>query len=159
MKPILVLLTPLLMLSLGCERPAPKPVADESPYQKPTATEVFNLRSRCAELGDQIWKDHMMKSSLDQTHLVHYEPKTNRCYVELRIYLAHDGLGSADLKGRTLYDGQTREVLAFVHSRMDKQEAWSWDGIDVFDTINRRIDSLMGEDKRPWDSNLAFESQ
>ena len=65
----------------------------------PTATEVFHLRSECADLAQKILKEHSGFGV--QRALSHYEPATNRCYVELKNVDTHE-----------LYDGQTGEVLA-----------------------------------------------
>jgi hypothetical protein len=70
----------------------------------PTATEVFHLCSECAKLGEKMLADYSHYSSPTQTS--HYNPLTNRCYVEL----FDNGHGYH----RHLYDGQTGEILAVV---------------------------------------------
>jgi hypothetical protein len=136
----------------GChEPPPPKAVADESPFRKPTATEVFNLTSKCAELGEKINGEYDFASSgnaafkmpfIKQEQSSHYDPKTNRCYVELRVsvnsellafiiivskqspnrskmkdglddFLKHYDLAYFE---RHLYDGQTGEALASLQN-------------------------------------------
>ena len=118
-------------------------VADAPVFQKPTATEVFNLRTECAELAENINGEYdltgiSLATSDDlpypftQEHFSHYDPETNRCYVELR---ATPNLGvltmlsvknatalkikdhflltyEVDYLERRLYDGQTGEELA-----------------------------------------------
>jgi len=111
-------------------------------FMKPSATEAFNLRTKCAELGEKINSEYdktanyglaVMKQPLlplVQEHRSHYNPKTNHCYVELwvktnlliltapkdsRGYITRaDFLKRYDLgyMERTLYDGQTGEELA-----------------------------------------------
>ncbi len=79
----------------------------------PTATEVFHLRSECAKLGEGILEGNPIGSALTDSQVSHYNPLTNRCYVELDVQ-------NADLSGpvyylhRTLWDGQTGELLASV---------------------------------------------
>ncbi len=131
----------VLILCSGCQRPpTPKPVGtDEPAFQKPTATEVFNLRTKCAELGEKINGEYDLTGiqgataddlpyPFTQEHFSHYDPKTNRCYVELRVTpnlraLAMLSTRSAraanqffaryevDYLERRLYDGQTGEEL------------------------------------------------
>jgi hypothetical protein len=84
-------------------------------HQLPTATEVFNLRSKCAALGERILEDNTIGSALTQSQVTHYEPRTNRCYVELTIQTA-DLSKPIDqhYNHRVLYDGQTKEMLAWA---------------------------------------------
>jgi hypothetical protein len=67
----------------------------------PSATEVFNLRSRCAELCEKILKDNPASPVIDPSAFSHYDQRANRCYVEL------DNQYSL-----RLFDGQTGERLA-----------------------------------------------
>lgn len=99
----------LLVLITGCQKPSEKPTASnptaaEPSFQKPTATEIFDLRSKCADLGRKAQKD--LKSVYPTTTAMsHYNPTTNRCYVEL-TYFNDDGLFES------LIDGQTGDPLA-----------------------------------------------
>lgn len=86
------LLSCLLLIVIGCESktvqsaapmPTPRLVAP------PTATEVFNLRSKCAELGDKILENNVVGNALTQEVKSHYNPETNRCYVELDVHAAN----------------------------------------------------------------------
>jgi hypothetical protein len=72
---------------------------------RPSATEIFNLRSACAKLAENI--EIANRPSLVVTYklLSHYEPRVNRCFAEL----------SSEYATR-LYDGQTSELLV---------EAWN----------------------------------
>ena len=69
----------------------------------PTASEIFHLRSECAALADKIRTRHP-EGDLQQT-MSHYDPKSNRCYVELSDVVLGDLV-------HTLYDGQTGQLLA-----------------------------------------------
>src|SRR5262244_1988050 len=77
----------------------------------PTASEIFNLRSKCAELGQKIMENHVIGSALTQDVVTHYDPKTNRCYAELDVNMA-DLSKFDEYNSRTLYDAQTGEMLA-----------------------------------------------
>jgi hypothetical protein len=103
----------LLFLS-GCQKSsAPTARADVSSFPAPTATEVFNLRSKCAELGEKIMKNTAIGDGLKKDELSHYEPKTNRCYVQLTIWNANLGKDGEYFQ-EYLYDGQTGQVLADI---------------------------------------------
>jgi hypothetical protein len=101
-------LTPLLpsavsVLFSACQNSStPKPAPDETAFRKPTATEVFNLGSKCAELGEKINGEYDFASPgnvtfkvpfIQQEELSHYDPKTNRCYVELRVSVNDNLMG------------------------------------------------------------------
>jgi hypothetical protein len=101
-------------------------VAQQRTHQLPTATEVFNLRSRCVALGDQILEANTIGSALTQSQVSHYEPRTNRCYVELTIQTADlSKPTSQHYMNRVLYDGQTKEMLAVATNRGVRNTAWS----------------------------------
>jgi hypothetical protein len=86
-------------------------VAERQGHQLPTATEVFQLRSACADLGQKILEDNAVGTALTKDQVSHYDSRTNRCYVELTINTA-DLTQGLDYLHRVLYDGQTREMLA-----------------------------------------------
>jgi hypothetical protein len=92
------------------------PAADprvSSSFQALTATEVFNLRSKCAELGERRMNDFAKEHPGDQIHRAsHYDPGTNRCFVELNTMLNDHAGGS--IFWRVLYEGETGEMLARV---------------------------------------------
>lgn len=100
----------------GCQRsssPIPAVNAKAPSFRSPTATEVFNLRSKCAELGEKIVKNAIAGDDLNKEQLSHYEPKTNRCYVRLTVWNAN--LGKEDeYFQQYLLDGQTGQVLAAI---------------------------------------------
>ena len=106
--PMKILTVPLLVQAIllnMCEiKPAPKP---------PTTTEIFNLRTKCAELSQNLLKGLYIAPPLEGTQNSHYDPSTNRCYAEIDTQ-------TGDLKApekekefsRYLYDGQTGHMLA-----------------------------------------------
>jgi nitrate reductase alpha subunit len=107
----------VLLFFSGCQKPSgPAARVDAPSFQSPTATEVFNLRSKCAELGEKIMKntalrDELKRDELKKDQLSRYDPKTNRCYVQLTVWNANLAKGD-DYFQRYLYDGQTGQVLA-----------------------------------------------
>jgi hypothetical protein len=104
----------VLLFFSGCQKPsATVPPADVLSFRSPTATEVFNLRSKCAELGEKIMKNTAISEAMKKDQLSHYEPKTNRCYVQLTVWNADLAKGD-DYFQQYLFDGQTGQVLAAI---------------------------------------------
>jgi hypothetical protein len=143
----------VLSLSCGCQRqPRPQSTVVEPAFKKPTATEAFNLRTKCAELAEKISSEHdhagislalaqkRPPTPLTQEQFSNYDPKTNRCYVELRVtpalgFLMMLSKGNAkalkirddffdayevDYMERHLYDGQTGHELASMQKGLKK---------------------------------------
>ncbi len=114
----LIILSAVLFLS-GCQdSSAPTPRVPTPPVgalsvRSPTATEVFNLRSKCAELAEKIMKNTVVSDVLQKEQVPHYEPKTNRCYVQLTISNANLTNGEENFE-ESLLDGQTGQVLAKI---------------------------------------------
>lgn len=91
----------------------------------PTATEVFHLRNECARLGQKMLaaKEDSAEaggSYSDWTYSfsgeTHYNPETNRCYVEVD-YVEYDKTRpSYEGFNRDLYDGQTGDLLAHTET-------------------------------------------
>jgi len=82
--------------------------------QAPTATEVFHLRTECAELGEKLLLKLYDSTYYDQES--HYDALTNRCYVAIRFWngVLRDGvLDHPKLASTFLYDGQTKRLLAY----------------------------------------------
>ncbi len=141
----------LLMLS-GCQQPSmPKAVAEETVFRRPTATEIFNLRSKCAEFGEKIMNENIIGIALAQEQVSHYDPKSNRCYVELTVHTA-DLAHFDDYLARYCYDKQTGEILAW--SKLAKGATTGFVtgssfGIDDYVAANTKIDALMADDRKP----------
>jgi hypothetical protein len=144
----ITLLLTMLMWFPGCQKPPTlNPAADES-FGKPTATEVFNLRSKCAEFGDKIMSRNTIGSALAQDQVSHYDPKTNRCYVELDVHMA-DLSKWDDYRSRYLYDGQTGEMLAWATYKKGNKTAFVNDGPTLdYDAAVLKIDILMADDRK-----------
>ena len=71
------------------------------------------MRSKCAELGEKILKNTAIGDALKKDQLSHYEPKTNRCYVQLTVSNADLTKGDEHFQ-QYLLDGQTGQVLAAI---------------------------------------------
>jgi hypothetical protein len=95
----------LVAVSAGCQRPAPQTRLSKLP----SATDVFNLRTKCAKLGQELDDEMIHGSAISRDTLSNYSIKENRCYVTLNDL---DGGPSRWHSLRGLYDGQTEELLA-----------------------------------------------
>jgi hypothetical protein len=58
-------------------------------------------------------KNTLTGDELTKNQVSHYDPKTNRCYVQLTIWNANPAKGEEYYR-QDLYDGQTGQVLAAV---------------------------------------------
>lgn len=112
----------ILLASCGGKRPSEGTITTPSPTTTPppTATEVFHLRSECAQLGQKILEGNVIGIKLTQDEVSHYDPKTNRCYVQLTVMTA-DLSRPATYYATTLYDGQTGEMLAWARMQNNKK--------------------------------------
>jgi hypothetical protein len=128
--------------------------AQQRAFQLPTATEVFNLRSKCTALGEKIMEENLIGSALTQSQVSHYNPQTNRCYVELTVQTAD--LQKANYYSRSLFDGQTKEMLAFarvekgiesgiVYDRQNKPAPLTNEG---WVEASNYMDQMMADDRR-----------
>ena len=109
-----------VVLAVSSCRQQERPADKQPTYSRlPTATEVFDLRSKCQELGEKIMSENLVGNALTQNQTSRYSPETNHCYVKLEV-------STADLttpqekftRDEFLYDGQTKEMLASAY----------WDG-------------------------------
>jgi len=124
-------------------------------HESPRATEEVQLRSACAALGEQILAGNFIRSAVYQEQFSHYSPRTNRCYVEMRVQTI-DPDEPSDRFARYLYDGQTKEMLAFaqiqngkksgkvfdLHHRTTSFENGGWDDASEY------IYAMMADDRR-----------
>jgi hypothetical protein len=103
----------LVAASAGCQQP---PVQQTRLSKLPSATEVFNLRTKCARLGQELDESMPHGSNWSQEVLSNYSIKENRCYIVL------DGFNESyrGERARYLYDGQTQELLASANLFRDK---------------------------------------
>ena len=105
-------------------------------------------------MGEKIAKENIIvRPALTQSQVFRYNPRTNRCYVELIVQAADK---PTDYQRRVLYDGQTNEMLAFAEIHNGKK------GGKVFDQQHRTtnlanagwddaseyIDQMMAEDRK-----------
>ena len=113
----------LLLLLIGCNQQQdnnksekPLPAAN---FRIPTATEVFHLRNECAKMGEKILSETLIGIDLSKSQVSKYDPKSNRCYVEL--FIASTDPKDELYTNSVLYDGQTGEMLAFATDKSGKE--------------------------------------
>ena len=95
-------------------------------HQNPATTEAVQLRSACAARGEQILEGNFIRSAVYQEQFSRYSPSTNRCYVEMRVQTG-DLDEHSDRFAQYLYDGQTRELLAFAQIQNGKKSGKVFD--------------------------------
>ena len=136
----------LVVLSLAAVPSVLLPFTGPAPSQErsnvPAAAEIFALRSKCAELGEKLLAGNIIGNALTQSQISHYNPATNRCYVELDVHMA-DLDKFDEYNTRNVFDGQTGELLARVENKKGKQVAFLKDGPYAYDIALHTIQSLM----------------
>ena len=156
------------LLALGaCGKNDAEKSAPLAHIRKPTASEVFALRSKCTELGDVIlmrmqgrWDDAgaegiaRLDTASDANAKTRYTPGTNRCYVEVDVGTINPDREVYE-EIRYLYDGQTREMLAFYSTRgpgdPNNDSCTEHLGMPAHrscQAINRKILELMADDRK-----------
>ena len=89
----------------------PKGEPQSASNRPPSATEVFELRSKCAALGEKIMDENAIGIALAQEQISHYSPESNRCYVKLEVHTAN--LDTP--QDRFTIVARCRTGLTFVH--------------------------------------------
>jgi hypothetical protein len=144
----------------------------------PTATEAFGLRIKCKQMADEkaeamSWHPlsnadgatmGMRPAAVEQlnrttepnvvfsSHASRYDPKANRCYIEIHDHTQKKGL---DVDIRSVYDGQIEDLLAFSKIENGKKFGMVFDHSHQttpdnnlgFDNSNGYMDGMM-EDRR-----------
>ena len=114
--------------------------------RQPMAKELFELRSKCAALGEKILENNIIGSTLTHSQVSHYDTKTGRCYVELTVQNA-DLSKPMTIFSRYLIDGQTEEQLAFQTIKDGKKSGMIFKkGIYGFDDAGEYIDKMMKDE-------------
>jgi hypothetical protein len=90
--------------------------AGEKVQQPPTATELWQFRSACIELGQKIVKDTQHLHLTDSVEMSsRYDPATGHCYVLTTVMRVDDRYGHKGDTSVALWDGQTGRILASIH--------------------------------------------
>lgn len=112
----------------------------------PMATELFNLRSKCEELAQKLDADMLHGDALAQDHTSHYSLADNRCYVELDV---HSIDKFEDNNSRYLYDGQTRDLLAWITHKHGKTSAYANGTISSEEAAAVIFEAALSDERKP----------
>jgi hypothetical protein len=115
----------LMVLLAACILTVGDAIAADPVRQSPVIEDV-QLRSACAASAQQILERNFVRSALYQDQFWRYSPSTNRCYVEIRVQTGGPDEHS-DRFGQYLYDGETRELLAFAQIQNGKKSGKVFD--------------------------------
>jgi hypothetical protein len=149
----------VMLTLLGCQQKERMAEMPSGISRAPTATEVFDLRSKCAALGERILENNPIGSALAQEQISHYNPQTNRCYIRLDVHSA-DFATPEDkfIREEFLYDGQTKELLAVASVRNGKQFGALYGGLETLahdpvipthQEVVDIMDKFMAENRKP----------
>jgi hypothetical protein len=97
-------------------------VAAEQAQQIPAAAGA----RLCTAAGEQILAGNVIRGAVYQEQFSHYSPRTGRCNVEMRVEVMGSD-GDADRFGRFLYDGETKELLAYAEIKGGKKSGRVFD--------------------------------
>jgi hypothetical protein len=118
----------------------------------PPAAEEARLRAACAAAGEQILASNYLRFAVYQEQFWRYSAQTSRCYVEMRVEtMLEDG---SDRVGRYLYDGVTKELLAYADIKQGKKSGRVYDlnhrtisfENSGFDDASKYIYRMMADD-------------
>ena len=135
-------LTLLVLFLCACDRASKQaaPVAAAATFASPTASEQFDLQSKCSGMGEKTMDDNVIGNALREEQVSHYNPKDNHCYVKLEVSTADLSTPREKFtRDSFLYDGQTKELLAYLYDNGGKKSA------EVFDTS---LSKVMDERKQ-----------
>jgi hypothetical protein len=100
--------------------------AGDQVHQNRAIIEDVQRRSLCAAWAQQILDSNFVAAALYQEQFWRYSQSTNRCYVEIRVQTG--GLSEQSERfGQYLYDGETRELLAFAQIQNGKKSGKVFD--------------------------------
>jgi hypothetical protein len=144
MKHLLILVT----IALGW--PA---LAQQRDFQPPTATEVFNLRTKCVQLAEKMLENLAHGPAITAWQASHYDPQTNHCYVQMTTQNIEDQNKSTSVN---LYDGQTEDLLAFIKIERGRKAGIVFDWRHTpksltnagWDDAKEYMDQMMTEDRK-----------
>jgi len=153
MRHVTIFAIVILLSLIGCEKkgqiPAPEAkTIEETPVQQlPTATEVFNLRSQCAKMGEEVLSSNIVGTALTQSQISYYDPKKNCCFVELDVDSANLTLPEdKSIHSRHLFDGQTKELIATTNNKNGEKSGIVFKhSVYGFDSVNEYINQIMDD--------------
>jgi hypothetical protein len=147
-----------LIVVSGCKS-VPPPVKERPRYPNGlTASEVFNLRTKCVELVDkQAQVLGMVGVALTSEVSSHYNPDTNRCYAEVVVtknfsYNYKEHPIPDNYRSTAVYDAQTKQLLVIADQEGDKSHANDFtnktESFTSYDQGRARVSQLMQDDEQ-----------
>src|SRR5271156_5638821 len=120
----------ILVAVCGCNTASPPPPAEvKVRYPNLTATELFDLRTKCAEMVEKQsdWIG-AVGIALKSDVYSHYNPDTNRCYAETVAtknfsYNYKEHPIPDNYRTTAVYDAQTKQLLVIADQEGDKSHA------------------------------------
>jgi hypothetical protein len=118
---------------------------------KLSATELFDLRTKCAACVEKVLQDYypdLMPGIVSRRSSSHYDPKSGRCFVELKVWsIPKDPKFEADTEHK-LVDGQTQQQLAEAEVWRNRTRTGVVSGKSIYDFVGTEyyIKKMMGED-------------
>lgn len=156
-------ITTLLLSLCACDT-ASKPKQPEAApsYRVPSATELFDLQSKCTAMGEKVLEGNFIGNALTQDQVSHYNPKDNRCYVRLTVSTADLTTPRENyMEDVYLEDGQSGELLAHIFVKGEKMGGMIHDSDLLkimqekkqsntdFYAISDLIDSFVASERKP----------
>jgi hypothetical protein len=118
---------------------------------KLSATELFDLRTKCAACVEKVVNNYWppeMPGIVSRLSSSHYDPKSDRCFVELKVWsIPKDPKFEADTEHK-LVDGQTQQQLANAEVWRNGTRTGVVSGKSIYDFVGAEyyIKKIMGED-------------
>lgn len=144
------------ILICGCNS-APRSVKEAPRYPNGlTASEVFNLRTKCADMVDK--QSEILGAvgiALTSDVSSHYNPDANRCYAEVVVtknfsYNYKEHPIPDNYRTSSVYDAQTKQLLVFADQEDEKSSAQDWtrktENFVSYDQGIARVNQLMQDD-------------
>jgi hypothetical protein len=116
-------------------------------------SEVFELRTKCQALTDELADSLAHGSFWTQTATSNYSIRTQHCYAKIELSPADINKTGDDFKQRTyLYDAHTKELLANVNQDGKKEYGMVYEGYYEKEHIgasaaHEYINSLMSPER------------
>lgn len=123
--------------------------ANTAAFRQPTAEQAYRLQDDCVKRGELILKQNLIGSALAQEQVSEYNARTNRCYVLLSVHAADLNEWQKYENGNYLYDGQTKELLAWYRIE-DQKKSYLGFACDDFDCVSEHVaDCMAGKQCEP----------
>jgi hypothetical protein len=115
---------------------------------QPTASEIFDLRTKCRQLSKQLLTD--VKSGYDDGEFIseesNYSPKKNRCFTKITILVPKKGSVMYEM-----WDAQDNRRQAIAWHTKSEKEGYVYDKTgniisSAYDLALNYIDQIMKDD-------------